>query len=239
MKIFKRIIFIVVLVSLSIGLLFVGNGYDMYKKAIEEISIEDKVAEIKSKENYANFSELPQMYKNNEDLKIEINVNKLDELVMTSLDADIKELEMNKLPKKFEFINNIAIPEEYKLESKYNVYTRENAKIQEYNVLHDYVFNYRKDSMNRIVIAFSEIDKPLRDYYIKDENKISKIGDTELIIFQYEEMFIASFNCQDTNFDVETTGITIDELVSLLQSMINGINIYSNSNYSNEEWVEL
>lgn len=179
------------------------------------------------------------MYKNNEDLKIEINVNKLDELVMTSLDADIKELEMNKLPKKFEFINNIAIPEEYKLESKYNVYTRENAKIQEYNVLHDYVFNYRKDSMNRIVIAFSEIDKPLRDYYIKDENKISKIGDTELIIFQYEEMFIASFNCQDTNFDVETTGITIDELVSLLQSMINGINIYSNSNYSNEEWVEL
>ena len=43
MKVLKKIIFIVVLVSISIGLLFVGSGYDMYKKAIEETSIEDKI----------------------------------------------------------------------------------------------------------------------------------------------------------------------------------------------------
>lgn len=64
MKILKRIIFIVVLISMSIALPFVGNGYDMYKKSIEETSVEDKIAEIKDKENYTNFSELPQMYKN-------------------------------------------------------------------------------------------------------------------------------------------------------------------------------
>lgn len=64
MKILKRIIFIVVLISMSIALIFVGNGYDMYKQAIEQISVEDKIAEIKDKENYTNFSELPQMYKN-------------------------------------------------------------------------------------------------------------------------------------------------------------------------------
>lgn len=64
MKILKRIIFIVVLISMSIALLFVGNGCDMYKQAIEQISVEDKIAEIKDKENYTNFSELPQMYKN-------------------------------------------------------------------------------------------------------------------------------------------------------------------------------
>ena len=45
MKILKRIIFIVVLISMSIALLFVGNGYDMYKKSIEETSVEDKIAE--------------------------------------------------------------------------------------------------------------------------------------------------------------------------------------------------
>ncbi len=50
---------------MSIALLFVGNGYDMYKQTIEQISVtEDKIAEIKDKENYTNFSELPQMYKN-------------------------------------------------------------------------------------------------------------------------------------------------------------------------------
>ena len=64
MKILKRIIFIVVLISMSIALLFVGNGYDMYKKSIEETSVEDKIAEIKDKENYTKISELPQMYKN-------------------------------------------------------------------------------------------------------------------------------------------------------------------------------
>lgn len=64
MKAIKRIIFIVILVSISIGLLFVGNGYDMYKQAIEKTSIEDKIAEIKSEENYTKISELPQMYKN-------------------------------------------------------------------------------------------------------------------------------------------------------------------------------
>ena len=36
----------------------------MYKQSIEKISVEDKIAEIKDKENYTNFSELPQMYKN-------------------------------------------------------------------------------------------------------------------------------------------------------------------------------
>ena len=36
---------------MSIALLFVGNGYDMYKKSIEETSVEDKIAEIKDKEN--------------------------------------------------------------------------------------------------------------------------------------------------------------------------------------------
>ena len=64
MKVIKNIIFVVIVVSISIGLLVVGNGYDMYKKSIEETSVEDKIAEIKDKENYTNFSELPQMYKN-------------------------------------------------------------------------------------------------------------------------------------------------------------------------------
>ncbi|MBP3707458.1 MAG: transglycosylase domain-containing protein [Clostridia bacterium] len=60
----KRIIFVVILVSISIGLLVVGNGYDMYKKAIEETPLADKIEEIKSKENYTPISELPKMYLN-------------------------------------------------------------------------------------------------------------------------------------------------------------------------------
>ncbi len=64
MKILKRIIFVVILVSISIGLLVVGNGYDMYKEAIENEPLSEKVQSIKEKENYAKIEEVPQTYKN-------------------------------------------------------------------------------------------------------------------------------------------------------------------------------
>ena len=59
MKIFKKVIIIVLLVVISIGLLFIGNGYNMYKSAIEETSLNEKVEEIREKDNYTKLSELP------------------------------------------------------------------------------------------------------------------------------------------------------------------------------------
>ena len=63
-KLIIKILFILKLILTSIALLYIGNGYNMYKTAIEEMSIEDKVKEIQSKENYTKISELPQMYIN-------------------------------------------------------------------------------------------------------------------------------------------------------------------------------
>ena len=62
-KLFKVLIFLV-LIGMSIALLFIVNGYNMYKEAIASTPLEEKVEEIKAKENYAEFSELPQMYVN-------------------------------------------------------------------------------------------------------------------------------------------------------------------------------
>ena len=62
-KLFKVLIFLF-LIGMSIALLFIGNGYNMYKNAIDTTTLEEKVSEIRSKENYAEFSELPQMYVN-------------------------------------------------------------------------------------------------------------------------------------------------------------------------------
>lgn len=64
MKIFFKVVFFLTLIVLSIALLFIGNGYNMYKDAIEITSLEEKVEQIQNKENYAKFSELPQMYIN-------------------------------------------------------------------------------------------------------------------------------------------------------------------------------
>ena len=57
-----KILFILFLIGLSISLVFIGAGYSMYKEAIEAVPLDEKVAEIKSKENYTYIEELPQMY---------------------------------------------------------------------------------------------------------------------------------------------------------------------------------
>ena len=62
-KLLKGLIFLS-LIGMSIALLFIGNGYNMYKNAINNAPLEEKVEEIRAKENYAEFSELPQMYVN-------------------------------------------------------------------------------------------------------------------------------------------------------------------------------
>ena len=57
MKVIKNIIFVVIVVSISIGLLVVGNGYDMYKDAISKMPLTEKVETIKEKENYTKILE--------------------------------------------------------------------------------------------------------------------------------------------------------------------------------------
>lgn len=64
MKKLKRIIFILILVSISIALLVVGKGYNMYKEAIQNEPLKEKVQTIKEKENYTKIQEVPQIYKN-------------------------------------------------------------------------------------------------------------------------------------------------------------------------------
>lgn len=156
-----------------------------------------------------------------EKLKIELNINEIKEMVVASLDADIKTITIENLPKKFEFVEAINIPEGYTLENRYFVYTKKDVNAKEYNVLHDYVFHYKKDNTNNITIAFSEIEKPIRDYYIDGADKISKIGGVEIRISKYQEMYIVTFEYNKIYFDIETMGISENQLVDLLGAIIN------------------
>lgn len=62
MKTFRNIFIILLIVIFIIIGIKVKEGYELYKAAIEQTSIEDKVAEIKSKDNYTAIEELPEMY---------------------------------------------------------------------------------------------------------------------------------------------------------------------------------
>lgn len=153
---------------------------------------------------------------------IELNINKIKVMSQASLDADIKTIEIKNLPERFEFMENIKVPSGFKLDHSYNVYTRSDINSDEYDTLHDYVFYYQKDDGEKnINLVFSEIEEPLRDYYINNTmHKKSKIGDIELLISQFNTTYIVTFNNNGINFDIETNNISENELVELLESII-------------------
>lgn len=64
-KFLKYLIFSIIIVVLIIGGIFTYQGYSLYKEAIEETSIEDKIKQIKDDvDEYIVFAELPQDYIN-------------------------------------------------------------------------------------------------------------------------------------------------------------------------------
>ena len=64
MKIIKKIIMFIILVVLIVIAILTYQGYSMYKEALDKISVKDKIAELKSAENYTEFEDLPEFYRN-------------------------------------------------------------------------------------------------------------------------------------------------------------------------------
>ena len=62
MKVIKRILIIVIIIFTFIIGYFGISGYNMYKQAIQTTSIEDKIQEIRQKENYTKLGEIPDIY---------------------------------------------------------------------------------------------------------------------------------------------------------------------------------
>jgi len=63
MKIFRNIVLVVLIMVLTIGIRFVGLGYSIYKEALNNMPLEEKVAVIQAKENYTKIDEMPKMYR--------------------------------------------------------------------------------------------------------------------------------------------------------------------------------
>lgn len=159
-----------------------------------------------------------------ESLATTININKIDNMIMADLDAQEKLLNGVNMPY-IGYMIGLEIPSDFDNKENYKaIYVRSDRNVEKYDILNNYEFTYRNTSNNRkIIIAFSEKYVPLRDYKILDADKISKIGDVELIISQYKNMYIVKFTHKGINFDIETNDITESELISLLESIINRV----------------
>lgn len=152
-----------------------------------------------------------------------LNINKIDDGIgISKIDADVKIIEITELSEEFNFIKNIKVPEGYKLEYSYNLYIKSNRDIDKYDKLHDYVFAYNKNNENDIIVAFSKLEEPIRDYEIGENDKKSIIDGIEMTIYhsQKYKMYMVSFKYNDIFFDIETEDVTENELVELLESIV-------------------
>ena len=64
MKLIKRIILLLIIVIAIAGGILAYKGHKIYKEVLDKKSVLDKVAEIKSQENYTELKDLPEFYKN-------------------------------------------------------------------------------------------------------------------------------------------------------------------------------
>lgn len=62
MKIIKKFITLIILIVILFGTLITYKGYTIYKKALDEISVKDKIIEIKNKKNYTKIEDMSQFY---------------------------------------------------------------------------------------------------------------------------------------------------------------------------------
>lgn len=157
-----------------------------------------------------------------ENLKVELNINKIDKMGAMKLDAEEKLVNNVSIPY-FDILNCLKVPNDFDNTIYRAIYVKSNQtkKNAKYDKLNNYEFVYYNTRNERcIVISFSDENKPLRDYHFGDDGTPSKINDFELVIYQYENLYMTEFNYKGYNFDIETTDITESELSECLQSIL-------------------
>jgi len=189
-----------------IGLILIIGGLSLINFKKDNVTLENYI----DKEN---------------NIKLYINdLNKMGVSVLR-MDADIKKIPSNgiNIPWLDILKGGISIPEDLNRFNGYSIYTRKD-KTSEYNILNCYVYNYTNqndEDYRNIRIAFQDTNKPIRDYFFSDENSEETIiNNQKLKIYKYEKIYFIEFKYRGYNFDIETSGITKQELSNLLVSII-------------------
>lgn len=182
--------------------------------------------------NLANVKDEPTVHKEltscaKSDIPTNIVINDITEII--SKDMDLKKIDAHIKDGKidgwnFSFLTRIKIPEELNEAAYYEIYTRPNTDTDNYSLLHDYGVAYTctssEHTAKQVILHFSKEFKPLRDYLFGDEPKLSTIGNTTLEIYRYENSYMTMFTYDGLNFDIEAQGITEDEFIEILVSII-------------------
>ncbi len=62
-KIIRRILIVCLIFIIAVVGFFIHEGYTLYEEAIAKVPLEEKIEEIKGKDNYTTLAEMPKIYK--------------------------------------------------------------------------------------------------------------------------------------------------------------------------------
>lgn len=161
-----------------------------------------------------------------------IIINSLDQSMISLRDYDIKCVEITdesheQLKQKYSFLSRLAIPSGISLTPHPSenrgcaVYTKEPGT-NDYSKLYQYEYYYKNvDYSKSIVLAFSKLGKPFRDYYfMEDATQLSTINGNSVLLYGSDSFYIAQFTYQGTFFDIDAKGINEQEFLKLIDSIL-------------------
>ncbi|MGN1344324.1 MAG: hypothetical protein ACI4U3_07070 [Traorella sp.] len=157
--------------------------------------------------------------------KNDIHINKITTSQVTNYDLDIIihsitdpnfSYNSSYIYDTFPFIQKLENYQGYESDI-YLVYSKENNSINEYNILHDWIFTLKKDSLE-IKIRFSDIGKPLRDVFFETKStKQSTIHNVSMTIYQLNDLYYASFENNGLYFNIEAQNVNLNEFIEILE----------------------
>ena len=109
------------------------------------------------------------------------------------------------------------LPDDLVLTQDYGVFVKDASL--EYNIAHDYVFEFTGNNDRWVRIIYSLIEEPLRDYFITNDSIVSTIDGVEVILYQYEELYIVDFKYHDMYYEIEANHVTLEELLTLIRGI--------------------
>lgn len=118
------------------------------------------------------------------------------------------------------------LPDDLRLNQDYGVLVKDASL--EYNIVHDYVFEFIGNNDRWVHITYSMIEEPLKDYFITSDSNVSVIDGVEVLLYQYEEQYIVDFKYNDMYYEIEANHVTLEELLTLIRGIFqdsDGLNV--------------
>lgn len=109
------------------------------------------------------------------------------------------------------------LPDDLRLNQDYGVLVKDASL--EYNIVHDYVFEFIGNNDRWVHITYSMIEEPLKDYFITSDSNVSIIDGVEVLFYQYEDQYIVDFKYNDMYYEIEANHVTLEELLTLIRGI--------------------